>query len=134
MAIEVETTYGVKLMAEECCNCSVIFAMPASLRKKLLETGDFFYCPNGHAQHYTESTKQKLERTEARLRREQEENRRLHCEVDGALRKVSAQKGVNTRLRKRIHNGVCPECHRHFENLERHMKTKHSDSIEELGR
>jgi hypothetical protein len=30
------------------------------------------------------------------------------------------------KLRERIQNGVCPECHRSFDNLRKHMVHKHS--------
>lgn len=36
-------------------------------------------------------------------------------------------KGVVTRTRNRIANGVCPCCDRSFTNLQRHMASKHPD-------
>lgn len=42
---------SVDLTTEECCNCGVLFAMPADLRKQLLaDHSRSFYCPNGHGQ------------------------------------------------------------------------------------
>jgi DNA repair exonuclease SbcCD ATPase subunit len=38
-----------------------------------------------------------------------------------------AQKGVTTRIKNRASNGVCPCCNRTFQNLARHMHTKHPD-------
>lgn len=42
-------------------------------------------------------------------------------------RQLSAQKGVTTRIKNRIGNGVCPCCNRTFANLARHMKGQHPD-------
>jgi hypothetical protein len=118
--IVINTT--TKLVTEECCNCGVLFAIPSDMRDRLLREGGCFYCPNGHAQHYTETREMKLrhqlDQTEAAL--EEARNQR-----DGALRQVAAHKGVATRLRKRTRAGVCTECHRHFNNLQEHMETEH---------
>lgn len=45
----------LKLETERCSNCSIVFALPDYLQKKLRENGSTFYCPNGHGQYYTES-------------------------------------------------------------------------------
>lgn len=42
-------------------------------------------------------------------------------------RQLSAQKGVTTRIKNRIGNGVCPCCNRTFKNLARHMSGQHPD-------
>ncbi len=42
-------------------------------------------------------------------------------------RQLAAQKGVTTRIKNRIGNGVCPCCKRTFTNLARHMKGQHPD-------
>lgn len=44
---------------------------------------------------------------------------------DHAERQASARKGQVTRLKNRAAAGVCPCCTRSFENLRRHMTTKH---------
>lgn len=36
------------------------FTMDKALYKRYKKTGDTFYCPAGHGQHFTESTEQKL--------------------------------------------------------------------------
>ncbi len=121
----IQINVNTQLTTEECCVCGVDFAMPTSLRNRLLESGAFFYCPNGHSQHFTESTETKLRRANQFLREERAYSTCLIKQRDGALRQVSVHKGVVTRMKNRAHAGVCIECHRHFENLERHMKTKH---------
>lgn len=50
---------------------------------------------------------------------------RMRDEKEAAERRVSAAKGQVTKLKNRTAAGVCPCCTRSFENLKRHMATKH---------
>lgn len=48
--------------------------------------------------------------------------------VDDRKRKqLEVRKGLLTRMKNRVGNGVCPCCNRHFKNLQGHMKTKHPE-------
>ena len=42
--------------------------------------------------------------------------------LDETNRRMKAEKQL-----KRVHNGVCPCCNRSFQNLQKHMKTKHPE-------
>lgn len=42
----------INMVAVECCNCGVCFAMPADLNRNFRESKRMFYCPNGHGQSY----------------------------------------------------------------------------------
>lgn len=114
-----------------CCNCRCLFAVPAAVRRKWVESGESFHCPAGHTQHYTESDVQKLQKQLAQAQRERDWARSNASAERSARerteRRLSARKGVNTRLRNRIKNGVCPCCSRTFLNLQDHMKTKHPE-------
>lgn len=106
------------LETEACCNCGMLFAMPVNFKYQCRRDNTrWFYCPNGHKQHYTQSVedrlRKKLERTEDELHQEREQAAKLSRSY--------------SRVRKRIRNGVCPCCNRTFENLARHMATKHPD-------
>lgn len=107
------------------------FCFTEDFYNRMKETGNFFYCPAGHRQHYTESEitklKKQIEQKERELTSAREWSNSLRKQRDTAERKASAQKGVVTRIKNRIHNGVCPCCKRHFANLERHMKNQHPD-------
>lgn len=115
---------GVTLETETCCACGVVFAMTADFMRRRREKQDWFYCPAGHAQHYTKSE-------ETRLR---EELSRAHRDIDRAKQAEAEQrtkvaqiaKSYN-RVRQRIRNGVCPCCNRTFQNLANHMRTEHAD-------
>ncbi len=123
--------YTGTLVVEECCECHVMFAMPADLRKRAIEAGPkmSFYCPLGHQQHYTGN---ETERLRSQLAREQvwrknaeTRERAARDQAAAAERSKRAYKGQLTRVRKRIGNGTCPCCNRHFANVEAHMRGQH---------
>ena len=136
-------TYTMNLTALTCGTCEIPFAMPADMLSGAKRDGRFFWCPNGHKIHYAKTendklreelasagkrlanTEQNLNAAWATVTHEQDQRR-------AAERSASAYKGQATRLRKRSSAGVCPvpDCHRHFENLARHMHTKHPDFAE----
>jgi hypothetical protein len=126
----------LELTVDTCCACHVIYALPTELRERRLNDGEWFYCPNGHAQRFTESEIDRLKREvlkQQAAREQAEANAKWWNtyaseqaqEAVQANRRAAAQKGAMTRLKKRVHNGVCPECNRSFANLRRHMECKH---------
>jgi hypothetical protein len=124
-------TYTGRLVVEECCECHITFAMPADFQRRCSDAGPAmsFYCPAGHKQHYTasETAQLKYKLTEARKRADRAETRERAArdQADAAERSARAYKGHLTRTRKRIGNGTCPCCNRHFANVERHMHSQH---------
>jgi hypothetical protein len=116
--------------------CGIVFAVDAQVRAVWKRDGTNFTCPNGHGQRYTETEAQKLkkqlEAAEVKLQSQirATEFARNNAASERAAReqterRLTARKGINTRLRNRIKNGVCPCCHRTFKQLAAHMKTKH---------
>lgn len=114
-----------------CCNCGVPFGMPDFLMRDLEETGKWFYCPNGHSQHFTElsSTREKKlrEQAEARLQVVREERDRAHRREEAAIRSARATRGALTKVRKKVAAGLCPVagCRRNFVNLGKHIRHMH---------
>jgi len=43
------------LHEETCCNCGVAFFITKGFHSLLIKSGQSFYCPNGHGQHYSEN-------------------------------------------------------------------------------
>lgn len=43
---------------------------------------------------------------------------------------LSAKKGQLTKLKKRVANGACPCCNRHFSDLYRHIQSQHPDYVQ----
>lgn len=124
------------LITEICCSegCGIMFAWPTDARERALaDHFRWFYCPNGHRQHFTGQTeetrlRQKLQReTEAREAAE----RRARVAQERVLarnRSIAAYKGALTKMRNRMANGVCPVqgCKRSgFSNVRRHIEMKH---------
>jgi len=66
---------------------------------------------------------------ERKLKWEAEQLAKQIVKTKSAKDSLSATKGVITKIKKRVHNGVCPCCNRSFVNLNRHMKTKHPDYL-----
>jgi hypothetical protein len=116
---------AVTMETISCYCCGNRFAVTAEFRRHLVSSSDWFYCPNGHKQHYSENEKdQKLRLTEERLKERQEELWQAQAKslkLEQELTKVS-------RKLKRVTKGVCPDCNRTFTDLHRHMATKHPEA------
>lgn len=103
------------LNTEECCNCHMLFAMPADFQRRRREEGGQFFCPQGHSQYYSDTEVMKLRADLAA------KERRLEIAINDAQRETQ----LRQKLEKRIRNGVCPHCKRSFTNIKRHIETKH---------
>lgn len=117
-------TADVTLTETDCSVCGIIFAIPADWDRRHREQGGTWWCPNGHSQHYIKTEVQRLNERLETERRNAEFWRERNSTAE---RRIAAQKGQATKLRKRLANGVCPCCHRHFTNLERHIQGQHPD-------
>lgn len=118
-----------------CYKCAIPFGVPSYYRQHLRNTGESFYCPNGHSQVYSKPRIQSLEEQLKAKEKELTDSKKRLCDIihskdetiDAISRQKSAIKGQLTKVKKRIHNGVCPCCNRTFSNLAKHMKQKHPD-------
>ena len=112
------------------CYCGIEFAIPKSLKKWMLQDErNGCHCPNGHSMHFGNG---ELQRLRSEVERTKQRNVHLQDQRDAAERSLTAQKGVNTKLKKRAANGVCPCCNRSFVQLARHMTTKHPDFVGQI--
>lgn len=113
------------LCVKSCPVCGVTYAIPQTMHKHARDRGEFrilWYCPNGHQLGYGGPSEAERERDEVQRRLTAERELREHTE-----RQLSAQKAATTRARKRAAAAVCPCCNRTFQQLARHMQTKHPD-------
>lgn len=113
----------------KCASCQIDFGIGADFMRRRREDHQGFYCPNGHSNVYNgpSNAEQRAKHAEqelaaARSLAARESERRRLAEGQRA-----AARGEVTRLRKRISNGVCPCCDRHFSNLDDHMACEHPD-------
>jgi len=120
--------YTEALVVISCGKCGIHFGVPENFNqdKKDHQTG--FYCPNGHCRAYNGQTRdQKIAELEKRVENAHDYNRELHETIDHKDNQIRGHKSANTKLKKRVANGVCPCCNRTFQNLHRHMKGQHPD-------
>jgi RNase P subunit RPR2 len=119
-------SFPVTLESMQCASCGCQFAIPAAMARRYREDGAFVRCPNPKCEwpsfHIVENVVAKLERQlrdqKAALEREQQSH-----QMTKNMAKAEAKKAA--RIAKRIHAGVCPKCNRTFQQLARHMKSKH---------
>lgn len=125
--------FNQKLQTITCCNCGMTFAVPPSWRQQRIDDKAWWYCPNGHTQHFTESEIDRLKKEVEQEKRNTEWYKTLARSKDTQIKGLNIQVGkVKAKLHRterRIANGGCPCCHRTFINMQRHMKTKHPDYV-----
>ena len=121
-------------LTEITCWCGLPFAIPTNLYNEALRSGQSFHCPLGHSNTFKTTETEKLRRERDRLKQKVAERddtiTDLYRQRDAMERSASAYKGQMTKLKKRASAGVCPCCNRTFQNLARHMKSKHPDFAE----
>lgn len=116
-------TTKTDFFVDRCCTCGIEFAYPTDWEHQRRKDHAWFYCPNGHTQHFTAKSDAELLKEEQRRRASAEEDARVQ-----AARAKQAELELQ-RLAKRAANGVCPCCNRSFVQLTRHMKSKHPDYV-----
>jgi hypothetical protein len=91
--------------AWDCLSCAAQVVLTPETEKRLRETGDSFYCPNGHPMVFRPSKNSELKEElaemtrgrdyyKSRLQEEREESRRI-------ARRLSATQGVVTRMKRK---------------------------------
>ena len=128
LSLEITTTFEVI----DCAKCGVQFAVPTTFENRRRKDHADFYCPSGHvlmfnAQTEEERLKRELEQAGTAIANWRAEAARVEAEREREKRAHAATKGVLTKTRTRINNGVCPDCNRTFANLQRHMASKHKE-------
>jgi len=112
----------------QCGTCGIWHAIPRVMFNSCYEEGGYWTCPNGHSRGYSEgSLKKQLEKEKKRRQWAEKSEAARREELGRVNKKLSAQKGVNTRLKNRAKAGVCPCCNRTFKQLAAHMKNKHPE-------
>jgi hypothetical protein len=126
-------SYETKITVLECANCNIDFGIGADFEKRRRDDHQTFYCPNGHGNVFKgpSEAEKRAERAERDAEWYRARSEAWKDQAEAAERARAAQKGANTKLRKRIAAGVCPCCHRSFQNLHRHMSGQHPDYAED---
>lgn len=118
------TKYEVlELVTEVCCKCGCLFAFSYYLQRKLRDNHKDFYCPNGHAQHYTGPTEvDRMRQERDRLKQQMAERDDMELALRTELAKAEKER---RRIVRRANAGLCLDCNRSFANVTRHRATKH---------
>ena len=121
------TVEGQTLAFDTCPKCRVLHGFPRFLYDAAKANAEIkIHCPNGHPWHY--KSREELCEDE-RVRRERDLLRQQIAQKDdeiaAARKSASAARGQVTRLRNRAAAGMCPCCNRHFDNVQRHIESKH---------
>ena len=115
--------------SEICYRCGVEFWSPVIAKRHA--DREWFYCPNGHPQRYIETTAQKLQKQLDAEKRKREQAERdaewARAQERGARVAEGKAKAALKRTVTRVNAGVCPHCHRTFQQLARHMQCKHAN-------
>ncbi len=121
---------GMWMRSATCPNCKVLHAFPEHVYKVAMErrADSGITCPNGHGWHYRP---QAQINEEAEIRRERDRLKQQMAQRDDEVaeqrRKVADLERKAAAAKKRASAGVCPCCSRTFQNVARHMATKHSE-------
>jgi hypothetical protein len=122
------TTKNITLV-ERTCWCGMLHAIPEELSRSADQNKNTsVYCPLGHS--WVSGTHEKRESARLRQRIASLEDNVRVAELDkeAERRRHAATKGQLTKTKKRVEAGMCIHCNRTFQNLARHMETKHSES------
>ena len=127
---------GIKLETLTCGHggCGIVFAVPSHWVTERRRDHGSWYCPNGHQRYFPaksdiELLQEQLATANGNLSYYREGYQRRGRESEQLERSLRAQKAVTTRIKRRITNGVCTECHRSFANVQRHMEKQHPDQV-----
>jgi hypothetical protein len=114
-----------------CCDtdCGISFAVPAWWHQGKRNNHSWFYCPNGHRQHFSAESDLEKARRERDIARQQVA--RAEQEAFDAQRRAELALKQKRRLEKRASAGTCPCCQRTFSNMSTHMKKQHPEFVAE---
>lgn len=114
-----------------CCVCDVAIMATPTKQRQLRDNARPFWCINGHEQSFRETEaarlKRKLETVQKRVEWAEQNVKAARERADAAEHARAIAQGKLRAQSKRVKNGVCPCCNRTFQNLMRHMATKHPD-------
>lgn len=120
-------TISLSLDSLTCSECGIDFAVPGHWLTARRRSHATFYCPNGHNQYFPGKSDVELAKERADRLAQQLASRNEDLKVEKLSH--AATRGQLTKARRRAAHGVCPCCHRTFQQLARHMQNKHPDFV-----
>ena len=123
MGMPASINMHVQLDWTECYSCGVVIVIPSEMMTMLQRIHKSFYCINGHRQNFVD--KSDYEILQGELKAVEAGKIMAERRANNYKNQVRAEKAAKTRIKNRVAAGMCPCCNRTFENLARHMNTKH---------
>jgi hypothetical protein len=124
--LSITFTESITLAQMNCGQCGGTYAINERYRQHRLEQGGFWKCPYcNHSWGYGESENQRLQKA---LEEKQKAVVAAKCETLAANQARELAERKLSKLSRRVRCGLCPCCNRSFQNLQRHMKTKHPEA------
>lgn len=123
--------YSVTLTTMSCGECGGVYAINEQRRAQCRTEGTGWTCPYCKCSwgYFNNGENARLKRELEQLRKRKEwaeqESRNQRERREATERRLSAQRGVTTRIKNRISKGACPCCNRTFQDLQRHMVRQH---------
>lgn len=121
----------ITLEVHTCGECGIHFGMPERFVKERREDGKTFHCPNGHPRVFREPEIERLKKEVAAAERKANQYQGWYkaeqSDHEHTRHRLSATKGVVTKTKKRIADGICPCCNKSFKVLAKHMAEKHPE-------
>ena len=127
-------TYTQTYHLVTCCKegCGITFGLPNDWVKMRREDHAWWYCPNGHQQHWDQANEEeRLRKENARLKDDRtwyaDQMSAARKDAEHQRRKAAAARGQLTKIKNKVANGVCPVpgCKRSFTNVLDHLRTVH---------
>lgn len=114
------------------CWCGIQCAVPNNLHSNQMDqfnsgkTMLAIFCPLGHKFYPAGEPEHK--RLERQLVMERQHHDQTRAELRETVRSRNAERAAKSRIRNRIGKGVCPHCNRYFQDVHRHMASKHAEA------
>ncbi len=120
----------VSLTSIDCGKCGGVYAISERYRAHAQEHGLTWNCPYcqipwGFVKSEAAKLREQLAQADAAIAKQRAELERERSRIAMERNSNRVLRGHLTRHKKRAAAGVCPCCQRTFENVARHMKTKH---------
>ena len=116
------TKTSIQIVAHWCAGCGLPYGLPEGFIEQRRDDHKSWTCPNGCSRHFPagKTDKQKLADAEHR-------ELALKDQLSAAIRDAETTRAALLRDRARFAAGVCVCCNRSFDNVRRHMATKHPE-------
>lgn len=120
-------------MATINCKCGGTYAITERFRLDKHKVGGSWTCPYcqtgwGYASNsLNDKLRRDLDRKTSEVERQKSINAHTQVTLQTTRHQLRAEKGAKTKLKKRITDGMCPCCDRHFQNVRHHIKHMHPD-------